>query len=69
MTEDQFCAAAVKHIWNTYPATRRLLQHIPNEAKRSKIEWVQLKAKGLIPGASDSNWMRQSSHDSEYLTT
>lgn len=53
MTEDQFCAAAVKYIWNTYPETRRLLQHIPNEAKRSKIEWVQLKAKGLIPGATD----------------
>lgn len=53
MTEDQFCAAAVKHIWNQYPATRRLLQHIPNEARRSKIEWVQMKAKGLIPGATD----------------
>ena len=53
MTEDQFCAKAVQHIWNTYPETRRLLIHIPNEAKRSKIEWVQLKAKGLIPGAPD----------------
>jgi hypothetical protein len=53
MTEDQFCAKAVQYIWNTYPETRRLLIHIPNEAKRSKIEWVQLKAKGLIPGATD----------------
>src|SRR5690606_30064343 len=53
MTEDQFCAKAVQYIWNTYPQTRRLLQHIPNEAKRSKAEWVQLKAKGLIPGATD----------------
>lgn len=53
MTEDQFCAKAVQYIWNTYPETRRLLIHIPNEAKRSKIEWVQMKAKGLIPGAPD----------------
>lgn len=53
MTEDQFCAKAVQYIWNTYPQTRRLLIHIPNEAKRSKIEWVQMKAKGLIPGAPD----------------
>jgi len=53
MTEDQFCAKAVQYIWNTYPETRRLLIHIPNEARRSKIEWVQLKAKGLIPGAPD----------------
>lgn len=53
MTEDKFCAKAVQYIWNTYPETRRLLIHIPNEAKRSKIEWVQMKAKGLIPGAPD----------------
>lgn len=53
MTEDQFCAKAFQYIWNNYPETRRLLIHIPNEAKRSKIEWVQMKAKGLIPGAPD----------------
>lgn len=53
MTEDQFCAKAFKQIWNEMPETRRLLIHIPNEAKRSKIEWVQMKAKGLISGAQD----------------
>lgn len=53
MTEDQFCAKAFTRIWNEIPETRRLLIHIPNEAKRSKIEWVQMKAKGLMPGAPD----------------
>lgn len=52
-TEDQFLAEAVKIIWNEMPETRYCFFHIASEAKRSPIEWVQLKAKGFIAGCQD----------------
>lgn len=52
-TEDQFLAAAVKRIWNEIPETRYCFFHIASEAKRSTVEWVQLKAKGFLNGIQD----------------
>lgn len=53
ITEDQFLAEAVKEIWNTMPETRYCFFHIASEAKRTVMEWAQLKAKGFIAGIQD----------------
>lgn len=39
--------------WNTFPETRTLLFAVPNGGKRSKIEAMQLKASGVVPGIPD----------------
>lgn len=52
-SEDQICSAVVKKLWNELPQTQFCLVHVPNEANRSKIEWVQMLSKGLIAGAQD----------------
>lgn len=63
-TEDQFLAEAVKYIWNNIPETRYCFFHIASEAKRSKIEWAQLKAKGFLKGIQDCQfiWKGQTYH-------
>jgi len=39
--------------WNTYANTRRLLFHVPNGGKRSKVEAAWLKSSGVISGIPD----------------
>lgn len=39
--------------WNTFPKTRRLLFHVPNGGKRSKVEASWLKSSGVISGIPD----------------
>lgn len=56
-TEDQILAAAVKKIWNELPETRYCFYHIANEAKRSVMEWAQLKAKGFTAGIQDLHFL------------
>jgi hypothetical protein len=60
-TEDQFLAACFAWAWNTFPQTRRLLFHVPNELKRLPGEsqgshvrrLSEAKAKGVVPGEPD----------------
>jgi len=60
-TEDQLLSACFQWAWNTYPATRRLLYHVPNELDRVPGESAsnhirrlsQAKAKGVVPGIPD----------------
>jgi hypothetical protein len=52
-SEIQLQAECWQWAWNTYPDTRRLLFHVPNGGSRSKIEGMQLKASGVVPGIPD----------------
>lgn len=60
-TEDRLLSACFQWAWNTYPATRRLLYHVPNELDRLPKESAsnhirrlsQAKAKGVVPGIPD----------------
>ncbi len=51
MNEAKIQAAFHKHIWNTFPKTRYLCYHIPNEAKRTG--YAYMIAMGMIPGIPD----------------
>lgn len=61
ISEDVLLAICFQWAWNTYPQTRRLLLHIPNELDRLPGEsrqnhirrLTQAKAKGVVPGAPD----------------
>jgi hypothetical protein len=52
-TESRIHGDIVKHIWNTYPITRGLLFHVPNQGKKSIVEASLLKAMGVLAGVSD----------------
>jgi hypothetical protein len=60
-TEDRLLASCFQWAWNTYPTTRRLLYHVPNELDRLPRESAsnhirrlsQAKAKGVVPGIPD----------------
>lgn len=51
MTESQIQSNFHKYIWNTYPKTRFLCYHIPNESKRTGYAFMI--AMGMIPGIPD----------------
>lgn len=51
--ELQIQAAGWQNIWNDFPETRYLLFAVPNGGKRTKIEAMQFKASGLVPGIPD----------------
>lgn len=51
--EDQLQAFCFQWAWNTYPQIRPLLWHVPNGGSRNKIEGMQMKAKGVVPGVHD----------------
>jgi hypothetical protein len=53
MTEIQLQSTCFQWAWNTYPDTRRLLAHVPNGSSRNKIEAMQLKSSGVVPGVHD----------------
>jgi len=53
MTEIQLQAKIFQFTWNEYPETRGLFFHVPNGGSRNKIEGMQLKASGVIPGIPD----------------
>ena len=52
-SEIRIQAAAFQWAWNTYPATRRCLFHVPNGGSRNIKEGMQLKASGVVPGIPD----------------
>lgn len=52
-SEDRIQAECVEWFWNTFPEYRRLLFHIPNGGKRTKIEAGRFKAMGVLPGIPD----------------
>lgn len=52
-SELQLQAACFQWAWNTRPETRRLLFHVPNGGKRSKVEASWLKGSGVVSGIPD----------------
>jgi hypothetical protein len=52
-SELQMQAKCFQWAWNTFPATRRLLFHVPNGGQRNIIEAGQLKASGVVAGVPD----------------
>ena len=53
MSESKLQSQCFQYAWNTYPASRLMLFHVPNGGRRSKIEAMQFKAMGVIPGVAD----------------
>lgn len=51
--ELQIQAAGWQNIWQDFPETRRLLFAVPNGGRRDKMDVMQLKASGLVPGIPD----------------
>src|SRR5438552_955264 len=60
-TEIQLQTSCFQWAWNEHPRTRRLIAHVPNGSSRNKIEAMQLKASGVVPGVHDLFffWNRQ----------
>lgn len=56
--EDRLLAQCHQFIWNTYPETRYLTWHVPNERKQTRLQGAIMKAKGVVSGVSDYviNW-------------
>lgn len=52
-TEARIQSECYTWFWNNFPQYRRLLFHIPNGGKRTKIEASRLKAMGVLPGVPD----------------
>lgn len=53
--EARIQASAVQWLWNTYPETRGLFIHIPNEGNRNSLmDGAMRKALGLVAGAPDT---------------
>lgn len=52
-SELQIQGACFQWAWNNHPQTRRLLFHVPNGGKRSKVEAAWLKSSGVISGIPD----------------
>lgn len=52
-SEIQLQAECYQWSYNHYPATRKLMFHVPNGGSRSKIEGMQLKASGVVSGIPD----------------
>lgn len=52
-SEIQIQAECFQFLWNNYPLTRRCFFHVPNGGSRNKIEGMQLKASGVVPGVCD----------------
>lgn len=55
MKESELSLQGLCYQWayNTYPAVRGVLHHIPNGGKRTKQEAAQLKASGVVKGVLD----------------
>lgn len=53
MNEANLQSKCFQYAWNTYPDSRLMLFHVPNGGRRSKIEAMQFKAMGVIPGVAD----------------
>lgn len=53
MTELQLQTLVFQWVWNQFPATRRLLVHVPNGGYRNKSEAMQMKASGVVKGVHD----------------
>ncbi len=51
MSESKIQADFHKKLWNTYPKTRNLCYHIPNQAKRTG--YAYMIAMGMVPGIPD----------------
>lgn len=52
-SEDRIQAQCYQWFWNTYPRYRRLLFHIPNGGKRTKVEAARFKTIGVVAGVPD----------------
>lgn len=53
LSEIQIQAACFQWAWNFLPQTRHLFFHVGNGGQRNKIEAMQMKASGLVPGIPD----------------
>lgn len=53
MSELELQTRIFQWAWNSYPELRTLFFHVPNGGKRNKVEAVQLKASGVVPGIPD----------------
>lgn len=60
--ELQIQASGWQEVWNIFPETRYLLYAVPNGGRRTKMDAMQLKASGLVPGIPDLvlHWMKKS---------
>lgn len=52
-TEERFQSECFQWFDDAYPHLRKLLFHVPNGGKRSKIEAARFKGMGVVPGVSD----------------
>jgi hypothetical protein len=52
-SENKLQSDCVLWLWNTHPATRGLLYHIPNGGLRSAREGATFKAMGVVAGIPD----------------
>lgn len=61
-SEIQLQAECWQYVWMKYPETRRLIYAVPNGGKRGKVEAMQLKASGVVPGIPDlvMHWKKKS---------
>lgn len=55
-SEIQIQGEFFRKCWNELPETRDCLYHVANEAKRTEIEWAQLKASGFRKGIQDMHF-------------
>lgn len=55
-SEIQIQGEFFRKCWNELPETRDCLYHVANEAKRTEIEWSQLKASGFRKGIQDMHF-------------
>lgn len=53
MSEDRLQQECFLWFWNSYPAYRGLLFHVPNGGLRNSREAAKLKSMGLMRGVSD----------------
>lgn len=56
-SENQILSEAFKSLWNYKPEIRYCFFHVANEAKRTPIEWSQLKAIGFTKGIQDIHFL------------
>ncbi len=52
-SEKKIQAESFQWLWNNHPHTRGFFFHVPNGGSRNKIEAMQLKASGVVPGIPD----------------
>ena len=56
MNEEQLQAKCTQWFWNNYPAQRRMLFHVQNNAN-SAVQGSRYKAIGVVSGVSDLVWV------------